>query len=145
MTQAYHFPISVNTITRLVGDIHYPDELTTELQNQKVISKNKFMSIMQILSRILKQKEFPILTVKKDREVYLWHDKDCDGVEGVTVEIAKMIEPESLYSLSLEHHDLNRIKSALSYLNISVDSHPEMKPLSYLKLIGYWFDGRTLY
>ena len=144
MTQAYHFPISVTIVTSLIGNIPYSDELTTELQDQKIISKNKFMSILQILSKISSQKKFPVVAVKKDRELYLWHGKNYDEVEGVTVEIVKISEPEMLYSISLEHHDLIRIKSALSYLNISVKSHPEMKPLSYLEAIRYWFDGRKV-
>jgi hypothetical protein len=126
-------------------NVPYPEELTTALQDQKAISKNKCMSILQTLSRILKQKNFSTLIVKKSRETYLFQDKDCNGAEGVIVEIAKISEPEYLYSLSLKHGDLNGIKSALSCLNLSVDSHPEIKPLSYLKLIGYWFDGRKLY
>jgi hypothetical protein len=145
MTQAYQFPISVNIIKHLVGNV--PDIYLSfpELLDQKMISKNKFLSDLQTLSITLKQKKFPKLTVKKDREMYLWYDKDYDEVEGVTVEIAKISEPEMLYSISLEHHSIKSVKSALSYLNISVDSHPEMKPLSYLEVIKYWFDGRKLY
>jgi hypothetical protein len=145
MTQAYQFPISVNIIKRLVGNV--PDIYLSfpELLDQKMISKNKFLSDLQTLSITLKQKKFPKLTVKKDREMYLWYDMDYDEVEGVTVEIAKISEPEMLYSISLEHHSLKSVKSALSYLTISADSHPEMKPLSYLEVINYWFDGRTLY
>jgi hypothetical protein len=86
-----------------------------------------------------------VLTVKKDREIYLWCDKEYDKVEGVTVEIAKISEPEMLYTISLEHHSLESVKSALNYLNISVDSHPELKPMSYLEVIKYWFDGKKLY
>ena len=145
MTQAYQFPISVNIIKRLVGNVPDIDLSFPELLDQKMISKNKFLSDLQTLSITLKQKKFPKLTVKKDREMYRWYDKDYDEVEGVTVEIAKISEPEMLYSISLEHHSIKSVKSALSYLNISVDSHPEMKPLSYLEVIKYWFDGRKLY
>jgi hypothetical protein len=67
------------------------------------------------------------------------------GGSNVTIEIVKISEPERLYSISLEHQNLKSIKSALSYLNISVDSYPEMKTLSYLEVLRYWFDGRKLY
>jgi hypothetical protein len=145
ITQAYQFPIPVNIIKRLVGNITDLDLLFPELLDQKMISKYQFLSDLQTLSITLKQKKFSMLTVKKDREVYLWYDKEYDKVEGVTVEIAKISEPETLYSISLEHHSLERVKSALNYLNISVDSHPEMKLLSYLEVIKYWFDGKKLY
>jgi len=145
MTQAYQFPVSVNIIKRLVGNVPDIDLSFPELLDQKMIGKNKFLSDLQTLSIILKQKKYPMLTVKKDREMYIWYDKDYDEVEGVTIEIAKISEPEMLYSISLEHHSIKSVKSALSYLNISVDSHPEMKPLSYLEVIEYWFDGRRLY
>ncbi|HEY7082660.1 MAG TPA: hypothetical protein VH500_23465 [Nitrososphaeraceae archaeon] len=145
MTQAYQFPVSVNIIKRLVGNVPDIDLSFPELLDQKMIGKNKFLSDLQTLSIILKQKKYLMLTVKKDREMYIWYDKDCDEVEGVTIEIAKISEPEMLYSISLEHHSIKSVKSALSYLNISVDSHPEMKPLSYLEVIEYWFDGRRLY
>jgi len=145
MTQAYQFPVSVIIIKRLVGNVPDIDLSFPELLDQKMIGKNKFLSDLQTLSIILKQKKYPMLTVKKDREMYIWYDKDYDEVEGVTIEIAKISEPEMLYSISLEHHSIKSVKSALSYLNISVDSHPEMKPLSYLEVIEYWFDGRRLY
>ena len=145
MTQAYQFPVSVNIIKRLVGNVPDIDLSFPELLDQKMIGKNKFLSDLQTLSIILKQRKYPMLTVKKDREMYIWYDKDYDEVEGVTIEIAKISEPEMLYSISLEHHSIKSVKSALSYLNISVDSHPEMKPLSYLEVIEYWFDGRRLY
>lgn len=145
MTQAYQFPISVNLIKRLVGNIPDLDLSFPELVDQMTISKYQFLSDLQNLSKTLKQKKFPMLTVKKDREIYLWYDKDYDKVEGVTVELAKISEPEILYSISLEHHSLKSVKSALNYLNISIDSDPEMKPLSYLEVITYWFDGRKLF
>jgi hypothetical protein len=85
-----------------------------------------------------------MLTVKKDRES-IYDITRIMKVEGVTVEIAKISEPEILYSISLEHHNLNSIKSTLNYLNISIDSHSEMKPLSYLEVIKYWFDGRNCF
>ena len=145
MTQAYNFPISINILNHLVGNVLDPDELSTELEDQKIISKNKFLSILQTLLKVSKQRKSLMITVKKDREMYLWHNADHDGGDNVAIEIVKISEPEWLYSISLEHQNLKSIKSALSYLNISVDSYPEMKTLSYLEVLRYWFDGRKLY
>ena len=120
--------------------------MSLELEDRKTINKNKFLSVLQTLPEVSKLKKILMITVKKDRELYLWHDNNHDGSADVTIEIAKISEPESLYSVSIEHQNLDSIKSALSYLNISVNSHPgKMKALSYLECLKYWFDGRKLF
>lgn len=53
----------------LVGNVPDLDISFPEVLDQKLISKNKFLSDLQTLSITLKQKKFPMLTVKKDREV----------------------------------------------------------------------------
>jgi hypothetical protein len=110
MTQAYNFPISVNILNHLVDNVLDPDELSTELEDQKIISKNKFLSVLQTLLKVSKQRKSLMITVKKDREQYLCHKDDHDEGDDVTIEIVKIIEPEMLYSLSLEHQKINSIK-----------------------------------
>jgi hypothetical protein len=146
ITQSYHFPISINVIGQLVGNTLNLDELSSELEDQKIINKNKFLSILESLPEMSKLKKNLMITVKKDRELYLWHGNNHGRSADVTIEIAKISEPESLYSVSIEHQNIDSIKSALSYLNISVNSHPgKMKDLSYLECLKYWFDGRKLF
>ena len=66
----YNFPISINILNHLVGNVLDPDELSTELEDQKIISKNKFLSVLQTLLKVSKQRKSLMITVKIERCIY---------------------------------------------------------------------------
>ncbi|HEY7571619.1 MAG TPA: hypothetical protein VH796_09645 [Nitrososphaeraceae archaeon] len=65
ITQAYQFPIPVNIIKRLVGNIPELDLSFPESLDQKMISKYQFLSDLQTLSITLKQKKISCANSQK--------------------------------------------------------------------------------
>jgi hypothetical protein len=126
-TEAYGFPLSP-VMFKTLAKVFKMNLYEREIEN----AENLKFIMMQTIPTIR------VISVTKQRELYIWPPNDKDGV---TIELAEIQKPERVKSIGIEHRHYKKVNQALKNLPLSSNS---LKVLNYVNCLEVWAEGKNL-
>ncbi len=127
-TEVYDFPISGNLFRNITR------ALNLEIEGREIENGKQLLSILSRATKSIK-----VIAVQKQRELHKWPPNSRDAV---TIELAKINEPECVTTISVEHQSLEKVSNALECLHLA--SAP-MKVFNYVDCLKVWVEQKTLF